>query len=499
MALVVNTNVSSLNAQRNLVGTNKSLTRSIQRLSSGLRINSAKDDAAGLAISDRMNSQVRGLNQAVRNANDGISLAQTAEGALQESTNILQRMRELAVQSANDSNTGSDRASIQKEVNQLQQELERIANTTTFNGKTLLDGTFVSQRFHIGAYANQTITVDIGNTRTNAIGSYEAKTQYTTSGSIAAVASGTATTNAANNVDAQTLTIQGSLGTDSVSVGAGDSAKTIAQAITDKSDSTGVTAEAVTYAKIDHFLASGGTSDTISLTIDGSDSATVSATIDETDLTNMADAINAVAGKTGVSATLSDDKASIVLTNTAGEDINVRFNSAGIDGSSLDVTGLQDDGETEVASAATLDDADDNATVGGTVIFDSAKSYNLSTTDTTGGLLTADLSATLNSVSDIDVSSRSGSNDAIKIIDGALSLIDDIRGDLGAVQNRFESTISNLMNVSENISAAKSRIMDADFAQETANMTRAQILQQSGTAMLAQANTLPQAALTLLQ
>ncbi len=499
MAIVVNTNVSSLNAQRNLEGTNKLLTRSLQRLSSGLRINSAKDDAAGLAISDRMNSQIRGLNQAVRNANDGISLAQTAEGALQESTNILQRMRELAVQSANDSNTGSDRASIQKEVNQLQQELERIANTTTFNGKTLLDGTFVSQRFQIGAYANQTITVDIGNTRTNAMGNYSAKTQYDDANSIAAVASGTADTNAANNVDAQTLTVQGSLGEATVSVGAGDSAKTIAQAITDKADSTGVTAEAVTYAKIDNFQASGGTSDTISLTITGADSATISATIDESDLTNLADAINSVAGKTGVSATLSDDKSAIILTNTAGEDINVRFESAGVSGTSIDVTGLQDDASTEVGNSATLDGQNDNATVGGTVIFNSAKSYNLRTTDTNGGLLTADKAASLNAISDVDVSSRSGANDAIKIIDGAISLIDDIRADLGAVQNRFESTIANLMNVSENISAAKSRIVDADFAAETANLTKAQILQQAGTAMLAQANTLPQAALTLLQ
>jgi len=170
MALVVNTNVSSLNAQRNLVGTNKSLTRSIQRLSSGLRINSAKDDAAGLAISDRMTSQVRGLNQAVRNANDGISLAQTAEGALQESTNILQRMRELSVQSANDTNTASDRASLQKEVAQLQAELNRIANTTAFNGKILLDGTFGTAKMHVGAEANQVINITTGDTRTTQVG-----------------------------------------------------------------------------------------------------------------------------------------------------------------------------------------------------------------------------------------------------------------------------------------------------------------------------------------
>jgi len=495
MAIVVNSNIASLNAQRNLVGTNKLLNRSLQRLSSGLRINSAKDDAAGLAISDRMNAQIKGLNQAVRNANDGISLAQTAEGALQESTNILQRMRELAVQAANDSNTGTDRASIQKEINQLQQELDRIANTTTFNGKTLLNGTFVSQTFHVCAYANQTITVDIGNTRTSAMGSYEAHTYYGT-GYISEAASGT-TTSVTNNVASGTLTIKGSLGTDTVSVGAGDTAKDIAQAVNDKVDSTGVTATALTYAKLDNFQASGGTQDTISLTITGTDSATVSATIDEADLTNLADAINAVAGETGVSATLSDDKASIVLYNAEGEDIKITFNSAGTSGTSIDVTGLQTDASTEVGNGATLDAQNETAVVGGTVIFDSAKSYQLSYSGS--GLLNGDTTSSLNAVSTVDVSTKSGANDAIKIIDGALALIDDIRADLGAVQNRFESTIANLMNVSENIAASRARILDADFAAETANLTKAQILQQAGLAMLAQANTTPQAALTLLQ
>ena len=273
MALTINTNVASLNAQRNLANSQGALAKSMQRLSSGLRINSAKDDAAGLGISDRMTSQIRGLNQAVRNANDGISLAQTAEGALQESTNILQRMRELAVQSANDTNSTDDRTSLNAEVSQLISELDRIAQNTEFNGSVLLDGSFSAAVFHVGADAGQTISVSISDATTGS-----------------------------------------------------------------------------------------------------------------------------------------------------------------------------------------------------------------------GGL----------GVASVSVASQSGANSAITAIDSAITTIDTIRGDLGAVQNRFESTIANLSNVSENLAAARSRILDADIAMETSAMTKANILQQAGVSVLAQANQAPQLALSLL-
>ena len=504
MALVVNTNVSSLNAQRNLVGTNKSLTRSIQRLSTGLRINSAKDDAAGLAISDRMTSQIRGLNQAVRNANDGISLAQTAEGALQESTNILQRMRELAVQSANDTNTASDRASLQKEVAQLQSELNRIANTTAFNGKLLLDGTFGSAKMHVGAESNQVINVTMGDARATAIG-YNRYHTVNDSGSITAAVSGTT-----NNVGAQTVQIHGTLGTSTVSVSAGASARDIASAINAASADSGVNATATTYAKIDNVESAG----TVAFDLYGQNESSairVSANLtDEDDLTNLAKAINDVAGKTGITATLSDDKTQILLENADGYDITMtlasgsrRFDLTGLkhpdDYTNADDKWTDTDSGVEVSSAVQVTTS--SATVGGTVVFESAKSYTVQSNVADDLFDAADTAygSTLEEVADIDISSQAGANSAINVIDGALSYIDDLRADLGAVQNRFESTISNLMNVSENLSAAQSRILDADFAQETANMTRAQILQQSGTAMLAQANTLPQAALTLLQ
>ncbi len=502
MALVVNTNVSSLNAQRNLVGTNKSLTRSIQRLSSGLRINSAKDDAAGLAISDRMTSQIRGLNQAVRNANDGISLAQTAEGALQESTNILQRMRELSVQSANDTNTASDRQSLQKEVAQLQSELNRIANTTAFNGKLLLDGTFGSAKMHVGAEANQVINVTMGDARATEIGYNRIVTDY---------GDGTITdtsTTSMNNVAAQTLTINGAAGDATVSVSDNESARDIASAVNAASDQTGVNASATTAAILDTI---GGTG-TVAFDLYGQnedDGIRVSASITDTgDLTDLVKAINDVSGKTGITATLSDDKSQILLENADGYDITVMgvagsqdFHLTGLrnpDDYGADTTWTDNGNISHTGETVASDGA---GTVGGSIIFESAKSYTVTADDSTYTLWddTNAQASSLETVSDVDVTSQAGANSAINVIDGALAFIDDFRADLGAVQNRFESTISNLMNVSENLSAARSRIMDADFAQETANMTRAQILQQSGTAMLAQANTLPQAALTLLQ
>ncbi len=503
MALVVNTNVSSLNAQRNLVGTNKLLTRSLQRLSSGLRINSAKDDAAGLAISDRMNAQIRGLNQAVRNANDGISLAQTAEGALQESTNILQRMRELAVQSANDSNTASDRASLQKEVAQLQAELNRIANTTAFNGKVLLDGSFGTAKFHVGAESYQSINVTMGDMRATAIGTNRLTNEYA-DGRIASARDA-----AANNVTASgTLQISGYLGTADVNYAASGTAKDIAQAVNNASSSTGVTAKAVTYAKIENLSASGTVAfDLFGQNEESSEAVRVSAQLTSTDdLTNLAKAINDVSGKTGITARLSDDKSEILLENAEGYDITMTLatGSAGFDltavkepGSLADNTDIFDSGN-EINSESLS--AGDSGTVGGSVIFDSVKAYTV--TETAGAAFADDSNAHASSLEDvgsIDIGTLDGANLAIDRIDSALSAIDELRADLGAIQNRFESTIANLMNVSENISAARSRIVDADFAAETANLTKAQILQQAGTAMLAQANTLPQAALTLLQ
>ena len=489
MGLVINTNVMSINAQRNLGKTQGSLANSMQRLSSGLRINSAKDDAAGLAISDRMTSQIRGLNQAVRNANDGISLAQTAEGAMQEATNILQRMRELAVQSANDSNSASDRASLQKEVAQLQQELDRISNTTEFNGKKLLDGTFTAQSFHVGANAGQNIQVTVGNTRSDKIGDYALETDNG-AGYINAVNDATSV----NNVAAQTLTVAGSGGSTEVSVAAEATAKQIVADINAVEADTGVTADAITYVKLDVDVTGSQSFDLRGKNETG-DAVTITANItDLTDVSELASAINARASETGVTAEVSADSTFVTLKNQEGFDIQLTYNAG-----DMQVTGLQADGETASGSAVGLDTAADIVTTGGNITFHSARSYSV-TTDTANTIFndTGAQGSSLDSVGQIDISNRTGAENAFEVIDKAIARIDEERADLGAVQNRFESTIANLQNISENITAARSRILDADIAMETSNMTKQNILQQAGVSILAQANQAPQLALSLL-
>lgn len=390
MALTVNTNIASLNTQRNLQSSSNALSTSMQRLSTGSRINSAKDDAAGLQIANRLTSQVNGLGVAVRNANDGISLAQTAEGALQQSTNILQRMRDLALQSANGSNNDDDRTSIQKEVAQLKEELNRISDTTTFGGQKLLNGDFGTKNFQVGSNANETIALSIEQMDTSTMkGMVKA-------GPSATVDSKAITAGASGTVDAAgEFTIQvGSGAAKTVNVTAGMSAENIATAIGSVEGLTvGVKSGVLT-------LASSAPS--------GSDAADATITITE------------VSG-----GQASNIFGTLVTAGVAGEEEQF--------------------------------------------------------------------------VDDIDVTTEAGAQEAIQIIDGAILQIDSQRADLGAVQNRFENTIANLQNISENVSAARGRIQDTDFAAETANLSKNQILQQAGTAILAQAKQLPQAVLSLLQ
>jgi Flagellin and related hook-associated proteins len=490
MALTINTNIPALNAQRNLGATQNSMARSMQRLASGLRINSAKDDAAGLAISDRMTSQIRGLNQAARNANDGISLAQTAEGAMQESTNILQRIRELAIQSANDSNSPTDRVSLQKEVAQLQQELDRIATTTSFNGKKILDGTFTAQSFQVGANAGEAITFSVSGASSTQMGAHQVYAGGVASSINAANAAVT------NSVTADTLDVAGSLGSDDITVAAGATAKTIADAVNNSTGKTGVSAMATTYAKLSGPVAgavsfdlygknAGGTGETISVNI-----------TDVNDLSELADAINTKASRTGIYAELSADKASVVLKNSEGHDI--RFDYTGTAGS-IKVEGLAADGATVAGAVRTLDSSTSDVTVGGNVTFNSEKSFSVTGTGATVIASAAAGASELQSVGAIDISTRTGANEAMVIIDNAISLIDGTRAEMGAIQNRFESTIANLQNISENVSAARMRILDADIAEETSNMTKMSILQQAGVSILAQANQSQQLALALLQ
>lgn len=760
MPQIINTNVASLNAQRNLDKSGASLQTSLQRLSSGLRINSSKDDAAGLAISVRFTSQIQGLSQASRNANDAISLAQVTEGALQETTNLLQRTRELAIQAANGTNSSSDRQAIQSEVNQLKQELSRIANTTSFNGIKVLNGDLGNALFQVGAEANQNIGFSVRDTRATAIGSNQVTTNnahgieaatgkqlyigvvggaggaalgaevgnaqanaatngysastftfthttssgltatqtqavaanasaYTIASNITSNISGvqargynqvtisniagmnTATaitlngvaiddaTDAANttadsiatlintdasfsalrssdglfaksdgssvtvysmngkdlvfastagagvfdmagldgaaattlvatqtttfggrvdiamdkgytvssNVDsiiknttatttlvglgsitdgfgntndtaeslvngvaAQTLSVIGSNGAGTIAISANQAADSIATAVNAISGTTGVNATAQTIVKLSALSANG----TVGFNLYGDNSlaAAVSSTVTTSDMSSLVKKINDVSGLTGITATSGADNSEIVLTHANGKDIKIEnfshnasenyanplANAISGTGSSvvtpaeqsLTVTGNPD---TNSGGAVKIYDGGartmfNSTVVGGQVNFSSSSSFNVSSSidgaGATGqslfsGIAGSANTSTLSDVGQVDVSTIAGATSAISVLDGALSQISEVRAGLGAIQNRFSSTISNLNNNVENLQAARSRILDADFAVETANLSKSQILQQAGIAMLSQANQLPQNVLSLLR
>ena len=489
MPATINTNINSLTAQRNLGASQMSLSSAIQRLSSGLRINSAKDDAAGLAISDRFSSQIRGLNQAVRNANDGISLAQTTEGALKAATDILQRVRELAVQSANATNSASDRQALQAEVSQLIGELDRIAQTTEFNGSKLLDGSFGTQQFQVGANANQTITAATANVRTTVYGNNQLQ---------AAGAAGTLAAFGSNATTAGTLAINGALGSASVTVAVNSTAKANSDLINAQKANTGVGATARTDVSL-AFATAGAYSLTLR-----SDNSTTQAVSFSLSAVNTADglsaavsAINDQSSKTGVTAALNAAGTAVVLTNATGNDISVADTTVANAGN-VTVQKLDSAAAASGASAVlTADVTAATATVVGYITLDAEKSFAADVTTST--LLAADASSTLIKVSDLDITTFTKATDALKTVDSALAFVSNVRAKLGALQSRFETTISNLQVTSENLSASRSRIVDADFAQETANLSRAQILQQAGTAMVAQANQLPQGVLALLR
>ena len=403
MAQVINTNIASLNAQRNLTTSQNSLNTSLQRLSSGLRINSAKDDAAGLAISERMTSQIKGLSVASRNANDGISLAQTAEGALSEIGSNLQRIRELAVQSSNATNSQSDRDALQSEVSQLVAEIDRVANQTTFNGTKLLDGSFTSKLFQVGADSGQTIGINsIVDANADMLGGAKFDTNSIT------VPTPTATT---ADLKISGFKIKDTAGND-------------------------VTFDDIVIAK---------------------DSGT-SAEMQSAAQKAFINAINAKMDQTGVYAEAD--------ATTAGK---------------INLTSVKNSVDKDGAWRAI------DVTVG-------------TWTNATAPTFTATASAASNEyANDLDISDFTGAQQALEIVDKALSAVNTSRADMGAVQNRFSSTIANLATSTENLSAARSRIQDADYAVETANLSRTQILQQAGTAMLAQAKALPQNVLSLLQ
>ena len=546
MGNVIATNVSSLNAQRNLFRTNNALQVSFQRLSSGFRINSAKDDAAGLQISNRLTAQIGGINQATRNANDGISLSQTAEGALAEASLILTRIRDLAVQAANGSNGPSERAALQQEVSQLQAELNRISDTTAFGGKKLLNGTFGSQAFQVGASANETVSISIGSASGTELGrnALVLQNNATTTGSITAAATGlgaittgtalsTATTagdgsefkrsTALGVVSAITATgtaafaVNGGLGRAEITIpfttstfddnldlelSAGD----IAAAVNRSSSQSGVQADARTVFRI------GSASNPLELgtysfrvfSANGTGRDVAGTVTDPYDLSNLANAINQTTGETGVIAIA--EGASLTVINENGDNIalgNLTFagqtsniTAAGFDVELLNISGTR--AIAQVASFSANGTASAFQVSGQVELNGGPQGFAASNANLAGHNTTNDASS-LDAIVDISIATGGGAQSAIGVVDGALSSIDSLRASLGAVQNRLESTIANLQSISENAAAARSRIRDTDFAEETAELSKNQVLQQAGLSILAQANASGQSVLTLLQ
>jgi len=475
MSIVVNTNVSSLNAQRNLAKVGKSLDTAMERLASGLRINHAGDDAAGLAIATGIDSQVKGLNQAVRNANDGLSVVGTAEGALNTQVDILQRIRELSVQAANDINSANNRASIQEEIDAQVSELTRLGNTTEFNGQNLMNGLFQNKQLQVGAYANQTISMSLGDFRATGMG----QIATTTGGVVNTTAlSGAGTGFTLNG------TAIGATASDGVStVFATASALAKANAINASSSQTGVTATAgsavyTAGAAVPGAGSVGGAANT--LTLNGvsvlGTAFTTAANDSDGQIVNR---INQKSNQTGVVASYTGAGAATRIVLTAADGRNIQAVAAGTVAAQTGIATANTYGTVSLSSNSDI-------VIGGTQVADVGFA---------AGTVVVDPNST---VSKVDVTTQAGATTGIQIIDAALKKVADAQAQLGALSNRLTNTINNIQVSVENLSASVSRIRDADFAVETANMTRAQIIQQSSIAVLTQANTRPQSALTLL-
>ncbi|MBB5322562.1 flagellin N-terminal helical domain-containing protein [Marinobacter oulmenensis] len=498
MPQIINTNIASLNAQRNLNASQGDANVALQRLSSGLRINSAKDDAAGLAISERFQSQITGLQMAQRNANDGISLSQTAEGALDEVANNLQRIRELAVQSANATNSNSDRDALNQEVQQRLEEINRIASQTSFNGLKVLDGTFRTQTFQVGANTGETIGVSGLDTRGSQIGAVIDQTQLF---SELALGPASATSNfAATAFDG------GVSGEIEVSIGSGASPEGVGRIYIDNAQSrddfisqfreqvrnnpdiNGLTIEPVSGS---------ATGFTIGNSLD--DGYTLNSSTFNTAFNNMA--VSGASNSTTIEEYFEEGNTitfDVDITNPdTGESVGIEVRDAT---SINDIVAQVNAESNRTGVSANLDSSNTN------IIFSSQfdTSFNVAITGDAGGnpidiTVEGDKDTDTLSADFLDVSTKEGADRAMIAVDYAIDAINGFRAELGAVQNRFESTIQNLSTTSENLSASNSRIRDADFAAETAELARTQVLQQAGLSVLSQANARPQQVLQLLQ
>ncbi|WP_027717725.1 flagellin [Desulfovirgula thermocuniculi] len=508
--MIINHNIAALNTYRQLSINNMMAAKSLEKLSSGLRINRAADDAAGLAISEKMRGQIRGLDKAVRNAQDAISLIQTAEGALNETHSILQRMRELAVQAASDTNTESDRAAIQAEINQLKEELTRIANTTEFNTKKLLNGELarsVTVSGPNGDLASATIKVNPGSqavgSYTLTVYSYAEKARLNASGVSAdgvtfnsgvTLASGIATyisgTNKVNTIDATdsfTLTINGV----AINILGSDTFAVIRDKINQLAGKTGVTATISTTGGLGIKLESVEKGSSQVITVAGTDEL-----LKGLGLQAAGTGAGSVSTNTEVMSDAGTDAVATLLNQAPGStEINLTATGNVL---SYSVTGLKITLEGVTKEGQPTDSNPDTATIiispGGQLLFHIGANINQSVS-----LAIDKMDAESLGVQNVDLTTQAGANNALATIDLAIAQVSSVRGNLGALQNRLEHTISNLDVAKENITAAESRIRDVDMAKEMMEFTKLSILQQAATAMLAQANQQPQLVLQLLR
>lgn len=523
---IINTNVGALSTLNALNSTQGSLNTYLQQLSTGKSINGPADNPAGYAIAQRFQTQINGMNQAISNGNQGVSLVQTATGAIQNQTSLLQQIRTTAVQAANASNTTSDRQALQGVVSQLLAQVQTIATQTQFNGQNLLDGTFAGAAFQVGANSNQIINVAVGDTKTSAMGNYATSTSggaYTSSGAFIdggydaggafTVSSGVAGSGGVGNFVTTTLGISGSVNSASVNVtSSGESAYNLAQSVNDVSAQTGVTAKAYTSAAF--IVASGGS---ISFTLGNGSSGSVSNAVNisatitsgsggQPDLSSLVTAINNQAAITGVSANTQtvNGTTELVLTQSQGHNIVMQAGTGG-------ATSGMSSGSTAVLSAvaadapgtslANLSSGGGGLLIQGAVQFESSSSYTIGNAS---GIGFSSQAASLvsgaggSAVADINVTTAAGAQQAIGIIDQAINYLNQQNGSLGAIQNRIQASVSNDQTTATNLQSAQSVVQDANIAQATSQLTKYQILQQAGISTLAQENSLQQSYLKLL-
>jgi flagellin len=603
MALSINTNISSLTAQRAIADSKNDLETAMERLSTGSKINSASDDAAGLAMTQRMTAQIKGLNMAIKNSNDGIAMTKSIEGAIAEVSDMLQRMRELSIQAANGTNSASDRTYLQDEVNLLIQEITRVSANTRYNGSLILDGTFINKQLQVGIEEGEHITFSVDSVAASQIGA------HTLVGNGVNPETPGATAPANPITTAEDIEIFGYLGTKLIEASTQDTAKEVAQKVNLSTSDTGVRAYAKTYAAL-----SSGDATARTYNIKINNYQTGNFVISSTDVSDAVEAINRISGASGVTAKAENNK--VVLFDADGDDIRIENTKAGAefvdlvveklgeDGAVSNVVGQPirlgqsatststkavftqphgteadyksnnhsiTDGTTTLSITATADDdtaaeiltlfkaADgydsfkydiavsgtnftytarepgviqtaerpiltttvvegtmvdttagasaDATRVSGTLKFVSAMSFSVEqagdganhATTPKGYFNTGSQTATLMDLTQIKISSEAGASDAISIIDAALDKVAQMRSDLGAIENRMDHTISNLMNIAEKTADSRSRLEDADFALESARLAKNQVLQQAGTSMLSQANQMSQMVLELLR